>query len=370
MNKIMPLIIIFFLLTLGISPSYAFNFSEGFEAVSLNTFWTKSEESCSIGLSNAASHTGQQSIKLTSAPNAYRSCILYHIFTNTLKQAEVSVWINDTSPGEQTLYSELLLWDTSTKIPISIGIKDFSATTYAIEWRGKQPILIGNRTQGWHELKITIGSGIEKFFLDGAQVASFSDQFTLGQISLALYGFQSLPDSTVYFDDFSLTYETQSNITCNGKIANIVGTTDPDILVGTPSDDIIQGLSGNDGIDGRGGNDTICGGSGDDILLGGQGKDFLLGGSGNDTISGGTQQDNLYGGDGNDILLGKQDDDILRGESGNDQLFGGDGNDQLYGGIGVDSLNGERGDIDVCDGGKDKVADKYLAGCDFIRNFP
>lgn len=41
---------------------------------------------------------------------------------------------------------------------------------------------------------------------------------------------------------------------CEGKVANIVGTNEPDRLKGTSGADVIPALGGNDVIDGRGGN--------------------------------------------------------------------------------------------------------------------
>lgn len=79
-------------------------------------------------------------------------------------------------------------------------------------------------------------------------------------------------------------------------MAEILGTSDDDILFGTPEDDIIIAFEGNDFIfDFDGGNDILYGAEGTDIIFGGSGDDFLIGGTGTDT---------LYGDLGNDILLG------------------------------------------------------------------
>ncbi len=350
---------------------YALTFSDDFEASSLNSFWVVPEQKfCTMALSKELSHSGLQSVKFSSTPDGFRGCGIYHIFPAAMKQTEVSVWIYDTAPGEQSLYTELTLWNIATNINISFGITDFSATTYNIGWRGKQSILVGTRSLGWHEFKISAGIGSVKFYLDGALVASFPDEFSVDQINFNMYGFQSTPDSTFYFDDFSLQADTGSNVSCNGKPATIIGTAGSDILIGTNGLDVINGMGGNDGIDGRGGNDIICGGEGDDILLGGAGKNILLGGNGKDTLSGGLQEDRLNGGFGNDLVIGNDGNDILKGDAGDDRLFGGKGDDQLFGGVGIDQFNGGSGLLDICDGGKDTDVDTPLSGCDFLRNFP
>src|SRR5215216_3930055 len=70
-------------------------------------------------------------------------------------------------------------------------------------------------------------------------------------------------------------------VMCQGKVANIVGTSGNNILTGTSADDVIAGLDGNDVIDGKGGKDTICGGIGDDTIHGDGNDDVISGGPGN-----------------------------------------------------------------------------------------
>jgi len=108
-------------------------------------------------------------------------------------------------------------------------------------------------------------------------------------------------------------------VTCNGKVATIVGTSGDDTLLGTKLPDVIVGLEGNDTITGASGNDTICGGPGNDVIVGNNGHDFIDGGTGEDT---------LVGGFGNDML---------RGGLGNDGLYGAEGLDNCEGSIGQDS---------------------------------
>lgn len=93
-------------------------------------------------------------------------------------------------------------------------------------------------------------------------------------------------------------------VTCDGRVATIVGTPSADRLRGTAGPDVIVGLGGNDVIDGRGGADLICGGPGGDRLLGGPGADRLL--SGPPAGTGGDHfgpADSLDGGPGDDALV-------------------------------------------------------------------
>jgi hemolysin type calcium-binding protein len=72
---------------------------------------------------------------------------------------------------------------------------------------------------------------------------------------------------------------------CQGQLATIVGTDNPDRLTGTANRDVIAALGGNDLVDGAGGNDVVCGGSGDDRVMGGSGTNVVDGGLGNDACS-------------------------------------------------------------------------------------
>ena len=76
-------------------------------------------------------------------------------------------------------------------------------------------------------------------------------------------------------------------LTCEGRVATVVGTPGPDVLRGTDGDDVIVGLGGNDVVDGRGGTDVICGGAGNDVLRGGAGDDIVRGEAGRDVAQGG-----------------------------------------------------------------------------------
>jgi len=148
-------------------------------------------------------------------------------------------------------------------------------------------------------------------------------------------------------------------LTCQGRVATIVGTMGNDLLEGTDGDDVIHGRGGDDVINGNGGNDLICGGPGDDILDGGDGDDSLKAHSGADQISGGEGDDLLSGGVGNDLLKGDRGADRLYGNEGNDDLRGNGGNDVLGGGDGWDTLSPGYG-RDTVYGGNDR--DRFLTG--------
>jgi pimeloyl-ACP methyl ester carboxylesterase len=117
------------------------------------------------------------------------------------------------------------------------------------------------------------------------------------------------------------TATVSAQVTCNDKVATIVGTAGNDVLTGTKLPDVIAGLGGNDTIAGASGNDTICGGPGNDIISAGNGHDFIDGGSGDDTLIGGFGNDALRAGLGNDLMNGDVGADSCDGSIGQDSAL-------------------------------------------------
>lgn len=176
--------------------------------------------------------------------------------------------------------------------------------------------------------------------------------------------------------------DNEPPVTCNGRMATIVGTSSADNLTGTAGADVINGLGGDDVIFGLGGNDVICGNDGNDIMHGDPGTDQLLGGAGDDICDGGAGTDTalfsvstagvtaslatgaavgegadsfmlverLTGTNAADTLTGNSGANVLNGLAGNDRLIGGDGNDDLSGSSGNDTMDGGVG-TDTCNGG-------------------
>ena len=108
--------------------------------------------------------------------------------------------------------------------------------------------------------------------------------------------------------------------TCDGKVANVVGTDGDDILTGF--------LGGNDQISGKEGKDIICGGDGNDVIQGNRGPDVIYGEAGDDRIEGNRGDDIVYGGDGNDYIEGNKGEDFLDGGPGIDSINGGKDKDK------------------------------------------
>jgi len=137
--------------------------------------------------------------------------------------------------------------------------------------------------------------------------------------------------------------DRDTDVTCRGRKATIVGTSGDDSIRGTPGRDVIAALGGDDVVRGLAGNDIICGGGGADRIRGDGGADRIYGGRGSDRVSGGDGNDKILNGRGRDVLRGDAGDDLLFGGRGDDRIFGGEGDDRLFGGPGIDRLVGGPG---------------------------
>ncbi len=127
---------------------------------------------------------------------------------------------------------------------------------------------------------------------------------------------------------------------CHGRIPEIVGSENADVLHGTPERDVIWGDAGDDEITGSLGNDLICGGLGADLIHGGRGNDEADGGAGTDRVIGDLGDDKVMGGTG--------DADEVAGSLGIDSLNGGPGEfDLVHGDYGYDRMDGGPGNGDI-----------------------
>jgi Ca2+-binding RTX toxin-like protein len=168
----------------------------------------------------------------------------------------------------------------------------------------------------------------------------------------------------------------QSEPTCFGAAATIVGTQGDDQIIGTPGPDVIVTLGGSDSVIGLAGDDRICLGDGNDIVLPGAGNDMIDGGPGDsdgvtyDDATGpmhiDLQAGVATGGSGSDTLTGIEDaggspfDDTLLGDANINVLFGEGGNDTLDGRAHSDALDGEAGNDTLIGHAGDGDAAAYL----------
>jgi len=189
-------------------------FSDDFEAGEFDSFWTVTQEYGSVSLSTLQSHAGSQSAKFSSISGGEKNISLSHEYPSPIK-GNVSIWFYDSAPGEQTLYAQLSLYNTTVDYGNSgyscyIGIDDWVPSVYTLRDPDTQSVFQTSysRTLGWHKLEIKVGDNSVEYLIDGSQVKLYSYDFNFNVISIVVYAPDWRPNATYYFDDFICPADT------------------------------------------------------------------------------------------------------------------------------------------------------------------
>lgn len=190
-------------------------FNDDFEEAAFDPFWTVSQDFGTATLSSDVAFSGSQSAKFQAGFGGQRSMSLSHSFANP-QIGKVSVRLYDSSPGTETLYTFLGLFDSVSGGGISIGFPDYDAFCYSADAFGGGPnqscgVFPGmsttnvSRTVGWHLLEAEVTPTKATLSIDGVPVyvhAGVGLQFD--QVSLSMFGPFWRPAGVSYWDDFSL----------------------------------------------------------------------------------------------------------------------------------------------------------------------
>lgn len=185
----------------------AITFSDDFEAQGFDPFWTDiHQQNGTVVLSSDQSHSGSQSVKLTTTGFGQKEAWLDHKFSDVIK-GNVSVWFYDT--GRSSVYSFLTLYNSTITYPesgsyFSLGTMDWDGSNYfygAPECSGGGRTSV-SRTLGWHEFEINTDFAGGQMFIDDTLVHSYTGDYGFDSVQLVLFG---PGNGTYYFDDFSIT---------------------------------------------------------------------------------------------------------------------------------------------------------------------
>ncbi|MGH9760065.1 MAG: hypothetical protein ACREDR_23945, partial [Blastocatellia bacterium] len=91
------------------------NYCDSFESKTLDPFWTVRQAYGTLELSSEQSHLGAQSVKLSARRGGDYAIAMSHHF-DKVNKGTVSVWFYDTSPGAETLYAHMLLYNRIVKV--------------------------------------------------------------------------------------------------------------------------------------------------------------------------------------------------------------------------------------------------------------
>lgn len=191
------------------------DYIDGFEAKTINPFWSTNLQSGSITLSTAEAHSGTQSAQFSSTANGSTTAeSLFHDFSSPT-YGTASVWIYDTGAGV----------DSSNYIAFAVGNSNlnFGATLETFDYgfqgggpgRGDQYNYYDSltmsssaatgitRTLAWHQYSIVDTPQSLSFMVDGTTVYSTTGGTPFNHVELAMVAPSFRPSFTSYFDDFA-----------------------------------------------------------------------------------------------------------------------------------------------------------------------
>jgi len=181
------------------------SFSDSFEGTTIDPFWTVTQQYGTVTLSSDQAHSGSQSVKMSSIGGGQREMHLSHTFP-AVGKGIVSVWLYDTTPGMNTLYASLGVFNSALPygtpgMGFQIAVMDWDPYWYHAAAWGIGEVTVA-RTLGWHKFKVVYNPGDAQFFIDGMLVASFPGDYVFDHLDLSVFGPSWRPDATFYFDDF------------------------------------------------------------------------------------------------------------------------------------------------------------------------
>ena len=203
------------LLSVGSGRAASIIYTDGFEGATFNSFWTANQQLGTVSLSTDQARSGTQSARFSSISGGQRGISLIHNFATNV-QGTASVYLYDPTPGQQTLYAQMQITNSSNNQQTAgVGIQDFDAFCYMAHINNVGPAAnCGTfpqssttnvpRTVGWHLFTINAGPASISFAIDGVTQFTQAGNYSFDQVAIFISGPGFRPNATFYFDDFSL----------------------------------------------------------------------------------------------------------------------------------------------------------------------
>jgi hypothetical protein len=185
-------------------------YQDGFEAPTLDPFWSTILQSGSITLSTAMAHSGQQSAQFTSVDTGQlKDLYLFHDFATPL-YGTVSVWFFDTGAGQPSsnyVGLELDMSHTDFRPRLYASDYDLPGNGDTYNWGMNSQAAYASsvpRTGAWHEFTIEDTAQSLALLVDGTIVHTESGGTPFDHVQIWTGGPSWRPAWTYYVDDFSL----------------------------------------------------------------------------------------------------------------------------------------------------------------------
>jgi hypothetical protein len=206
------------LIGVGRASGGGITYTDGFEAPTLNPFWSTYSQSGSIALSTAQAHSGEQSVQFTSSAGSENKSIeLSHTFSTPI-YGVTSVWVLDTGAGAASSnYISFLISNSNLNFTAVIGTYDYGFAGGG-PGRGDQYDFSDSpfagatatgieRSLAWHQFSFVDTPQSLSIMVDGVTVYTRAGAggTPLDQVVLEMSGPSWRPGWVSYFDDFSFS---------------------------------------------------------------------------------------------------------------------------------------------------------------------
>ena len=196
---------------------HAASFSDGFEAMALDPFWTPIAINGSVGFSTTRFHSGAKSLELsTTNVAANKDVQIYHQFPAP-DFGTVSVWVYDAYADELSAnYLHLRAANTALGTNADLYTQDYDlgpsngGNYYYETFGGLNQTSSVDRTKNWHLFEIVSSPSLLKLSIDGTVVHSGPSGTPFDRIILEVHAPGFRPGVAIQFDDFQYIPEPGS----------------------------------------------------------------------------------------------------------------------------------------------------------------
>jgi len=191
-------------------------FTDGFEAATLDPYWTIIQGPGTATLTNSEIHSGSEALQLTSTSSFPSNAAIAHDYGSDLSSGSFSVWMQGSqlccySGAAMQLHNSagdgyvLIQQDGNNSTPSNFVVRvgrpglpenDFQFTATAADW---------------HLVEYDVSSGGVTFKFDGAAIFTDPSFTTFRYVYLTIWGGYG---GTAYYDDFGATVNTSQYNLC------------------------------------------------------------------------------------------------------------------------------------------------------------
>jgi hypothetical protein len=200
--------------------SFAYLYTDDFEAPTLNSFWTLdlNPGGGQVSLSSDYAHSGEQSVSenTNGCTGDQRWANMFHDFGQPV-YGSAYIYLYDTGAGQwNSNYITFSVFNEGTGDSMGFSGQDWNGAWYymgrsGMEGDGKTDV---PRTLSWHQIRLDWDASGVKAFIDSLEVYSDSIPAAYDRIEVDTYGPNWRPGWVSYWDDFQVSYIPEPATIC------------------------------------------------------------------------------------------------------------------------------------------------------------